>query len=801
MHIRNSRQSRLTAFVAALCLSFSVLVSGIPLPEAKAEVPEEDFSAGSYEYPGEFAQVVTTDGVEEIYPITISPDGKERTAYIVNFRHGYVIAETDEVSVIQVTPGSIYYATGNKHMDAEGNESFTSDSEMMTVSRDYGLRYLTGYGDTLVREYQEFLGALSRGTYDADKAPLLSGTPFNLGIIQNLTSPHLNEMSGLFYRYGDSDTVAGMSLGDNSSTPAVGVRQCFVSVSGNDEDGWEFILLKDDFYTAYAKAAAGGARLGRVVSFEQNLEVDGTERVVQLFQYGFLYRDDNGQVQVDAERYYNEETGTFEPVPVQSYISVPAEFGAEVGSIVEVDGTYYQNYEKGVSVGTENKNGGYTFVNHANYRYDGESGELVRFSEAEMTADIDSLTISAAVKSSLGIATTFQEKQLLNKLKEVYLDLFEKDYNPGIVTGTFEVLSGSCEGINEPNYTHISNEAVVLRTIVSDSTYSKSSLQPNMTYFMVSKNSLGEFQVYVVKDLFLERYVPVMGAALSDIGTFTINGTVYEQAQIYEHAFVIVNEAGQAEAHLQYNYDFETQKATVEKLTREQLAYVLDEPVYGVVRWTDETVDSINALYGTQVTEEQILDAMYEAYEKYVDQGLNPGLPYGEGVMLFGNVIKIGFTGSDMPSTNGTSTKEVAYLMYNPVLDEAFFSGGLVMTLGNSGFATSTVDTIQQVGAPLGDMVFMEDGTVYQNFTTGAAVCMKGKLSFAFFLPGQEFNGELKKDEEKNQQAAEQAQEREEVFERNPDYVAWKNWAAQGAALALAGIVGAAVFVAARKYF
>lgn len=770
----------LTIFILAFFIA--TIFSLFSFINVKA-IGKDDFSNGEYDYPGEFGPITLDGETPKIYQGT----GDLQGYYIHNFRHGYAIAETDDYTVVQTMPSSIYYATGNKHLSANGVETFCGADDMLEISRAYGLAYLNGNGAVLQTAYKDFLLKLSLGTLE--DAPLLADVPFNVGIVMNTgKEARLYDMTGVYYRYGDSTVEKGKPLGLNASYSTTGKRMCFVSVSGNDTVGWKFILIKDDFLTTYGKVCSTGTRLGKAISFERKLTVDGVERIVQLFEYGFLYVGDNGNVQADTTRYYDLKDNTFKEVPVQAFINVPEEFGEEVGTIIEKDGKYYQNYQLGVAVGEQVKNG-YEFVAKANYNFDEKAGELKIFTEDKIDAYVEQVKLNADALSYLEANLAIMKNQLVGALKAKFKDLLSKGVNPGVPSGNLILTTGSAEGINEVSVTGVQYKAVYLKTVGGDSTYNESQYVKNVAFLMVSKNDNGEFVISIVADKYMARYSAVMGAALNDACQMEINGVTYDSAQIYENAYVFLNkETNKAEAHLQYSYDFNTKKATINKLKKEQVCYVLDYAVYGFIRWTDETIPQINSIHGTNVTKEQVIDAMWTAYERYVDAGINPGLPYGEGIMLFGNVIKIGFSGSDNPGGDAATTKEVAYLMYNPQMDKAFLSNGAIIELGNSGYATSTVDRISDLGAPTEEVTVQDDGTVYQNFTTGAVVCLKGKMSFARFIEGGVWTGELPKDTVKNEKSAEQAAAREKEFKKNPKYVEYLESLSKTTAEALASI-------------
>ena len=164
--------------------------------------------------------------------------------------------------------------------------------------------------------------------------------------------------------------------------------------------------------------------------------------------------------------------------------------------------------------------------------------------------------------------------------------------------------------------------------------------------------------------------------------------------------------------------------------------------------------------------EQDVQDAMWAAYERYTAKGFSLGRASGEGIMLWGNAIKLGFQGTDSEGEY-IDNYEKCFLLYNPVQKYAYAFYGPPIAACYGLNNTNGVDNITQMGAPIDEMVYISEGIYadswYQNFTTGYIFVEKSFPDTVQFVEGKVFNGEVPVDTEKNAEAEKQKREREKA--------------------------------------
>ena len=260
----------------------------------------------------------------------------------------------------------------------------------------------------------------------------------------------------------------------------------------------------------------------------------------------------------------------------------------------------------------------------------------------------------------------------------------------------------------------------------------------------------------------------------------------------------------------QYEYEYFARRIYNESTNElEIVRYERDELIYmgrQSVLWNGEA--SLNAIKNAypqmdqnttlEQFEKDVQDAMWAAYNRYIDQGFSLGRSSGEGIMLWGNAIKLGFQGTDSDGEY-IDNYEKCFLLYNPIQKYAYAFYGPPISACYGLNNTGGVDNITQMGAPIDEMQYISEGIYadswYQNFTTGYIFVEKSFPDTVQFVEGGVFDGTVPVDEEKNAEALLQKEEREKAQSGG----CGGTLGSLGSLLALAPVAAAVGFIRNRK--
>ena len=675
----------------------SAMVLDVPGDDTETTYPCQAFEKGfMYEKDGQIVintEYVYEDGEFKMVDPPTMEESLNAPSYFGSRLDEAAVEGTDGYTWFNYTYGvakgkAVDAANGEYEIEYILNKNYSAENGLQLIPK---ATYMTMGGNEIADGVLGFLGM-----QDSEKQTLLQAFADELGRLWEAGFNVGTRTAGLEVWTVDGSSVVKQDYiyGDSTNSYPDPDHRKNMTTLIYDPAAETVYAVYSEFHAIYLPTC------GYPTGERQEVTAGGETLTIQQFSKGYMKLDGDGSA-VFVEGYrYDETAGDF-----VAMVAAPDYYGEQTGTFTleEGDATVnYYNYVYGAARETLTAGADPVIEYFINQNFAAD-GTLELIAEDVYTGMVGT-DVADEVYTLLGIEKGSEEETaLIAAFKAEMSRLWKLGFKAGKCNSAIEVWTVNGYSVVKQDYIYGDS---------TDMSYAQGNdTRANMTTLVYNE---ADGKVYAVYDEYHAEYLPTMGAPENSIGDTVLVGGEERTVQIYANNAYIEVADGQTTVKYNVRYDEKTQSFVIVKMAKEEVAKLSEDPTLWNRSLLPDAYDGM--------TDQEIIDAVYAAYEKLIGSGFNPGTPTHEYIMVWNrSVVKLAFTGSD--DVGNVNNGESLQIWVNPYTKTAHAIYGTVLnTLSRrvTGHETS-------IGYPTSDIVRMEDDTVYQNFTTGYIVVEKDK--------------------------------------------------------------------------